>query len=96
MKITFDLPYPTFRKLKAEASLRGLNHNEILCQLIEAGLAAGKEAPSLPPTRRSKLPIIRKAAGKRHPAISNARLSEILAMEEGCFDRSVNPHLFRS
>jgi hypothetical protein len=83
MRTTLDLPDPTFRKLKAEASLRGLKLKEILCQLIEAGLAAGKEMPSLPPSRRSKLPIVRKATGKPHPAISNARLDEILAMEEG-------------
>jgi hypothetical protein len=83
MRTTLDLPDPTFRKLKAEASLRGLKLKEILCQLIEAGLAAGQDAPSLPPLRRSKLPVIRKATGKRHPAISNARLDEILLMEEG-------------
>jgi hypothetical protein len=86
MKFTFDLPDPTFRKLKAEASLRGLKLKEILCQLIEARLAAGQPTASAPTLRRSKLPLIRKATGKRHPALSNARLNEILAMEEGCFD----------
>ena len=87
MKITFDLPMQTFLKLKVEASLRGLKLKETLCQLIEAGLAAGREVPSLPPIRRSKLPVIRKATGKLHPAISNARLNEILMMQVGHFDR---------
>jgi len=96
MKITFDLPEQTFLKLRAEASLRGLKLKEILCQLIEAGLASGKEAPSLQPTRRSKLPIIRKATGKRHPATSNARLDEIRLMEEGHFDRYIETFVFLS
>jgi len=81
VRTTLDLPDSTFRKLKAEAALRGLKLKEILCQLIEAGLAAGQPAASAP--RRSKLPLIRKATGKPHPALSNARLNEILAMEEG-------------
>jgi hypothetical protein len=83
MRTTLDLPDPTFRKLKAEASLRGLKLKEILCQLIEAGLASGQPTTPSPTIRRSKLPITRKATGKRHPALSNKRLDEILATEEG-------------
>lgn len=83
MRTTLDLPDPTFRKLKAEASLRGLKLKEIVCQLIEAGLAARVQCPAESTPRRSRLPVIRKSTGKKHPAISNARLDEILAMEEG-------------
>jgi hypothetical protein len=83
MRTTLDLPDPTFRKLKAEASLRGLKLKEIVCQLIEAGLASPvREAPQATP-RRSKLPVIRKPTGKKHPALANDRLDEILAIEEG-------------
>ena len=83
MRTSLDLPDPTFRKLKAEASLRGLKLKEIVCQFIEAGLASAvREAPQANP-RRSKLPVIRKPTGKKHPAFANDRLDEILAMEEG-------------
>jgi hypothetical protein len=83
MRTTLDLPDPTFRKLKAEASLRGLKLKEIVCQLIEAGLAAGVQGIPESPFHRSALPIIRKPTGRKHPAISNERLDEILGMEEG-------------
>jgi hypothetical protein len=83
MRTTLDLPDPTFRKLKAEASLRGLKLKEILCQLIEAGLATRvQDSPEATP-RRSTLPVIRKPTGKKHPALSSDRLDELLAMEEG-------------
>lgn len=83
MRTTLDLPDPTFRKLKAEASLRGLKLKEIVCQLIEAGLASPVRdaAKATPP--RSKLPVIRKPSGKKHPALANEHIEEILAMEEG-------------
>jgi|APCry1669189000_1035189.scaffolds.fasta_scaffold00737_5 hypothetical protein len=83
MRTTLDLPDPTFRKLKAEASLRGLKLKEIVCQLIEAGLASSVREASQAIPRRSKLPVIRKPTGKKHPALANDRLDEILAMEEG-------------
>jgi len=83
MRTTLDLPDPTFRKLKAEASLRGLKLKEIVCQLIEAGLAARIQGSAESTPSRSSLPMIRKPTGKKHPAIPNAHLDEILAMEEG-------------
>lgn len=83
MRTTLDLPDPTFRKLKAEASLRGLKLKEIVCQLIEAGLASRVQGTPEATTRRSTLPVIRNPTGKKHPALSNDRLDEILAMEEG-------------
>jgi hypothetical protein len=83
MRTTLDLPDPTFRKLKAEASLRGLKLKEIVRELIESGLSAPAREVTRPAFRRSKLPLVRKATGKSHPAISNDRLEEILTMEEG-------------
>ena len=38
MRITLDLPNETYRKLKAEAALRGLKLKELIAQLIERGL----------------------------------------------------------
>ena len=74
MRTTLDLPDPTFRKLKAEASLRGLKLKEIVREFIESGLASGRMGEPSPVIRRSKLPLIRKAAGKKHPSLSNERL----------------------
>ena len=83
MRTTLDLPDPIFRKLKAEASLRGLKLKEIVRELVESGLSTPVREMSRPGFRRSKLPLVRKATGKKHPALSNARLEEILTMEEG-------------
>lgn len=82
MRTTLDLPDPTFRKLKAEASLRGMKLKEIVCQMIEAGLAMKQSGQVAAPPLRSALPIIRKATGISHPPLSNARINEILALEE--------------
>lgn len=82
MRTTLDLPDPTFRKLKAEASLRGLKLKEMVCQLIEAGLAAKKTSINTVRPRRSALPAFRKATGMPHPSLSNAKLDEILAIGE--------------
>lgn len=82
MRTTLDLPDPTFRKLKAEASLRGLKLKEMVCQLIEAGLATKQSEGALSRRVRSPLPLIRKATGQSHPSLSNAKLDEILALEE--------------
>ncbi len=82
MRTTLDLPDPTFRKLKAEASLRGLKLKEMVRELIEAGLGAPPREHPRTAIRRSKLPLVRKATGRKHPSLSNARLDEILAMEE--------------
>lgn len=83
MRTTLDLPDPTFRKLKAEASLRGLKLKEIVCQLIEAGLASRVQGALEATPHRSSLPLIRKPTGKKHPSLSSVRLDEILSMEEG-------------
>lgn len=82
MRTTLDLPDPTFRKLKAEASLRGLKLKEMVCQLIEAGLASKDVGNRVSRQRRSPLPVIRKACGSRHPALSNASIDEVLTLEE--------------
>ena len=81
MRTTLDLPDSTFRSLKAEAALRGFKLKELVRQLIEAGLAAGAQT-STKPRRRSPLPIVRPKTGVVHPAISNARIEEILASED--------------
>jgi hypothetical protein len=82
MRTTLDLPDPTFRRLKAEASIRGLKLKEMVCLLIEAGLAA--KTPKNKPVGRSRspLPVIRKARGVQHSSLSNERLHEILTLEE--------------
>ena len=82
MRTTLDLPDPTFRKLKAEASIRGLKLKEIVCQFIEAGLAAQDLQKRVAAQGRSALPMIRKSSGRRHPGLSNARINEILTLEE--------------
>ena len=44
MRTTLDLPDPTFRKLKAEASLRGLKLKEMLDEMIKKAISKEDEA----------------------------------------------------
>ena len=55
MRTTLDLPDETFRQLKAQAALRGLELKELVTQLIQRGLATGVNAPS-PEVSASALP----------------------------------------
>ena len=83
MRTTLDLPDETFRKLKAEAALRGYKLKELVAQLIERGLSDG---PLLPagerPRRAFAIPIAREADGTVTRALSNAQLQAILDDED--------------
>lgn len=83
MKTTLDLPDETFRKLKAEAALRGYKLKELVAEFIERGLNEGP----LPPAAQSPravyaIPIAREADGTVTPALSNAELQAILDDED--------------
>ncbi len=83
MRTTLDLPDETFRRLKAEAALRGYKLKELVAQFIERGLNEGP----LPPTAQSQrhvyaIPIAREADGTVTPAFSNAQLQAILDDED--------------
>jgi hypothetical protein len=79
MRTTLDLPDETFRKLKAEAALRGFKLKELVTQFIERGLAEGYAASTVAvPRSRPPIPIARKADGSVTPALSNAELYAIL------------------
>lgn len=83
MRTTLDLPDETFRKLKAEAALRGYKLKELVAQFIERGLNEGP----LPLTAQSQrsvyaIPIAREADGTVTPALSNAKLQAILGDED--------------
>lgn len=86
MRTTLDLPDETFRRLKAQAALRGLKLKELVAQFIERGLAAIAD----PPVSRSEesaprpypIPIAREADGTVTPYLSNQQLYAILDEEE--------------
>ncbi len=83
MRTTLDLPDETFRKLKAEAALRGFKLKELVAQFIESGLAAGRHLPASDRARnRSPIPIAREADGSVTPALTNAQLNAILEEED--------------
>ena len=81
MRTTLDLPDTTFRALKAEAALHGFKLKELVCRLIEDGLAARAQAP-IPSRARSPLPVIRPPTGVKHPALTNAQIEDLLAVED--------------
>ena len=83
MRTTLDLPDETFRKLKAEAAMRGYKLKELVAEFIERGLNEGP----LPPTAQSPrpiyaIPIAREADGTVTPALSNVQLQAILDDED--------------
>ncbi len=83
MRTTLDLPDETFRKLKAEAALRGYKLKELVAQLIERGLSDGPLPPAGERPRRAfAIPIAREADGTVTPALSNAQLQAILDDED--------------
>ena len=81
MRTTLDLPYETFRQLKAQAALQGLKLKELVTQLIERGLATGT-APQPLLSRQAgaqyPIPIAREADGTTTPSLTNAQLHAIL------------------
>lgn len=83
MRTTLDLPDETFRKLKAEAALRGLKLKELVTQIIEGGLAAGSSHLTRV-RQRSPLPIAipRVPGSPMTPALTNAQLNAILETED--------------
>lgn len=92
MRTTLDLPDDTFRKLKAEAALRGFKLKELVAQFIERGLAAGDSPPGSVRSHvpvpvafertHYPIPIAREADGSVTPYLSNAQLYAILDEED--------------
>ena len=77
MRTTLDLPDPLFRELKAQSALRGVKLREFVTELLQHGLARA-DSPQRRPRPRSPLPVIRRASGVRHPALSNRDIESIL------------------
>ena len=83
MRTTLDLPDETFRKLKAEAALRGYKLKELVAEFIERGLTEGPQPlAARSPRPVYAIPIAREADGTVTPALSNARLQAILDDED--------------
>jgi hypothetical protein len=83
MRTTLDLPDEIFRKLKAEAALRGFKLKELVAQFIERGLAADAGQPP-PPGQRSAFPvaIARDLDTPMTPVLTNEQLHSLLEEED--------------
>ena len=81
MRTTLDLPDPLFRELKARSALRGVLLKDYVAEILQTGLAqtAAAQAEARP---RSPLPVIRKATGAAHPALSNREIDALLVAED--------------
>lgn len=82
MRTTLDLPDSLFRELKAQSAMRGLKLKEFVAELLQSGLAAQGGASRTEGRARSPLPVIRKATGVRHSALSNLEIDALLAAED--------------
>jgi len=81
MRTTLDLPDSLFRELKAQSALRGVKLKDFVAKLLQTGLAHG-DARRSGPLPRSPLPVIRKATGVMHPALSNREIDALLVAED--------------
>ena len=81
MRTTIDLPDPLFRELKARSALKGALLKYFVAELLQAGLA--QSTVTMPAARpRSPLPVIRKATGVSHHALSNREIDALLVAED--------------
>lgn len=81
MRITLDLPDPVFREIKARSALRGVLLKDFVAEILQIGLA--QNAAAKPMARpRSPLPVIRKATGVSHPALSNRDIDALIVAED--------------
>lgn len=81
MRTTLDLPDRLFRELKARSALNGVLLKDFVAEILQAGLAQSPAAkPGARP--RSPLPVIRKATGVSHPALSNRDIDALLVAED--------------
>lgn len=79
MRTTLDLPDPLFRELKAQAARQSVKMKDLIARYIEAGLYGRFPAvPGSAVSGRSPIPIARRATGQAIPAMSNARMQQIL------------------
>src|SRR4029077_12745795 len=61
MRTTVDLPDPLFKRVKAEAALRGMKLRDFIARSLEQALSGGSRESR---SRRVKLPLV-KGEGKR-------------------------------
>ena len=75
MRTTIDLPDSVYRTLKARSALEGVPMKDLVCRLVERGLA---KAPTLNGVSRSTCPSL--SLGQSLPAglLSNANLFDLL------------------
>ncbi len=94
MRTTLDLPDDIFRKLKAEAALRGCKLKELVAEFIERGLNEGPQPPAAQSPRPVyAIPIAREADGTVTPALSNKQLQSFLDDEDLTQARPAAPRM---
>lgn len=86
MRTTLDLPDDLMRQLKARAALEGRSLRDVVLELVQAGLRAGREVGThAAPHMKDALPTV--GTGKPLPLaralFTNADLMEIANSDEG-------------
>jgi hypothetical protein len=88
MRTTIDLPDELLRRLKVRAVLDGVSLKDLVARYVADGLAQGGradvgavDAASARP-RRSDLPVMVPARGRRMTALSNADIQALLDAED--------------
>jgi hypothetical protein len=62
MRTTIDLPDPLFKRVKAEAALRGIKLRDFISRALEQALSVGSPQAG---SRRVKLPLIKGDGSRR-------------------------------
>jgi hypothetical protein len=88
MRTTIELPDELLRRVKARAALDGLTLKDLITRYVADGLALGTRvgigggnAPTARP-RRSDVPVMIPARGRRLTALTNAEVQVLLDAEE--------------
>ena len=76
MCTTIDIPDDVYRRAKARAALEGRKLKDLVADYVRDGLTREAVLPGAQRRARSVLPVIRVAAGKTLPSISNAEIED--------------------
>jgi len=75
-----ELHEESFQRFKKETSLRGLNLQEMMVELIQCGLSRNTAHDARP--KRSLLPILRKPTGTIGPMLTKGEIEATLIQED--------------
>jgi hypothetical protein len=82
VRTTIEFPNELFRQVKMRAAQDGTTLKKLVTTYVEQGLRREASSAPEPPRQRSPIPVARASTGQPLPALSNAKLQQILVEED--------------